>query len=112
MLDAGVTVALSSDAPVVKDDNPLVGMRAAVVRRDSDGEPIAADQAITVTEALRAYTVGGAIASGDESNRGTIEPGKWADLAVLSANPLEVEAEALPEITVHMTLVGGRIVFG
>jgi predicted amidohydrolase YtcJ len=111
MLDAGVRVALSSDAPVVEDDNPLAGMRAALVRRDGDGEPIAPEQAITAREALYGYTMGGAIASGDESNRGAIEPGKWADLAVLSANPLTTDAESLPAIKVDLTLVGGRIVF-
>ena len=87
MLDSGVRVALSSDAPVVEDDNPLAGMMAAVVRRDAEGEPIAPEQAITAREALYAYTMGGAIASGDEANRGSIEPGKWADLAVLSSEP-------------------------
>jgi predicted amidohydrolase YtcJ len=55
--------------------------------------------------------VGGAIASGDASNRGTIEPGKWADLAVLSANPLVVRAEALPDIRIDLTIVAGRVVF-
>ncbi len=88
MLDAGLTVALSSDAPVVENDNPLQGMRPAVDRLDDGGSPIAPDQAITVPEALFGYTMGGAIASGDEDNRGSLEPGKWADFAVLSGNPL------------------------
>ena len=66
MLDAGVRVALSSDAPVVEDDNPLVGMMAAVTRLDNDGHLIAPEQAITAAEALYAYTMGGAIATGDE----------------------------------------------
>ena len=95
MLDAGVRVALSSDAPVVEDDNPLVGMTAAVTRRDDEGETIAPEQAITAAEALYAYTMGGAVASGDEANRGSIEAGKWADLAVLSRNPLIGPPEAL-----------------
>jgi predicted amidohydrolase YtcJ len=108
MLDAGVRVALSSDAPVVDDDNPLVGMTAAVTRRDDEGEAIAPEQAITA-EALHAYTMGGAVASGDEANRGSIEAGKWADLAVLSRNPLISPPEALREVTVDMTLVAGRV---
>jgi predicted amidohydrolase YtcJ len=111
MLDAGVRIALSSDAPVVEDDNPLVGMMAAVVRRDTEGCLIAPEQAITAEEAVYGYTMGGAVATGDEANRGSIEPGKWADLAVLSADPLTVRPEALPEITVDMTLLAGRIVF-
>ena len=58
MLDAGVTVALSSDAPVVEDDSPLRGMQAAVLRRDADGEAIAPAEAISIDEALDAYTQG------------------------------------------------------
>lgn len=111
MLDAGVRVALSSDAPVVEDDNPLAGIEAAVTRRDGDGEPIAPEQAITIAEALRAYTLGGAIASGDELNRGSIEPGKWADLAVLSADPTTTDPDALSTLRVEMTLVAGRVVY-
>jgi hypothetical protein len=111
MLDAGVRVALSSDAPVVEDDNPFVGMMAAITRRDKEGHVIAPAQAIDAKEALYGYTMGGAVASGDELNRGSVEPGKWADLAVLSADPLSVSPEVLPEIKVDMTLVGGRIAF-
>jgi predicted amidohydrolase YtcJ len=109
VLDAGVRVALSSDAPVVEDDNPLVGMMAAITRREADGETIAPEQAITAREALRAYTIGGAVSTGDDANRGSIEPGKWADLAVLSDDPLSVEPEALPRIRVDMTLLAGRV---
>jgi predicted amidohydrolase YtcJ len=111
MLDAGVRVALSSDAPVVEDDNPLVGMMAAITRRDKEGHVIAPEQAIAAGEALYGYTMGGAVASGDDLNRGSIEPGKWADLAVLSGDPLSVPPEALPDIKVDLTLVGGRIAF-
>jgi len=111
MLDAGVRVALSSDAPVVEDDNPLLGIKAAITRRDSDGQAIAADQAITAAEALSAYTVGGAVATGDEDNRGRIAPGQWADLAVLSSDPLTTDPEALDRIHVDMTLLAGRVVY-
>ena len=111
MLDAGVRVALSSDAPVVEDDNPLAGMKAAITRRDSEGQAIAADQAITAVEALSAYTVGGAVATGDEDNRGRIAPGQWADLAVLSNDPLATDPEVLDGIHVDMTLLAGRVVY-
>jgi hypothetical protein len=111
MLDAGIRIALSSDAPVVDDDNPLIGMMAAVTRIDEEGELIAPREAITATEALLGYTMGGAVASGDEANRGSIEEGKWADLAVLSGNPLAVSPEALPRLQVDMTLVAGHIAF-
>jgi predicted amidohydrolase YtcJ len=111
MLDAGVRIALSSDAPVVEEDNPLTGMMAAVTRIDEEGELIAPREAITAAEALMAYTMGGAVASGDETNRGSVEEGKWADFAVLSGNPLSVSPEALPRLQVDMTFVAGRIAF-
>jgi hypothetical protein len=111
MMEAGIPVALSSDAPVVEEDSPLLGIQAAVLRRDADGIAIAPDQAITAAEALRAYTAGGAFASGDEANRGTLSPGKWADLAVLSGDPVAVDPEGLSRIRVDMTVVGGKIVF-
>jgi predicted amidohydrolase YtcJ len=111
MLDAGVRVALSSDAPVVEDDNPLVGAMAAVTRHDREGFEIAPEQAITVDEALRGYTLGGAVATGQERRLGSIETGKWADLAVLSDNPLTVNAEDLPKIKVEMTLLNGRVAY-
>ncbi len=111
MLDAGLLVALSSDAPVVPDDNPLLGMKAAIDRLDPVGQPIAADQAITAEEALFAYTMGGAIASGDDANRGSLTPGKWADLAVLSGDPLNTPAAELLRLRVEQTYVGGRLVY-
>lgn len=111
MLDAGLTVALSSDAPVVKDDNPLLGMQAAILRRDFEGETIAPAQSITAQEALYAYTMGGAMASGDADNRGSLTVGKWADMAVLSDNPLTTAPEALTDLRVQMTLVGGEIAY-
>ena len=111
MMEAGIPVALSSDAPVVEEDSPLLGIQAAVLRRDAEGIAIAPDQAITAAAALRAYTAGGAFASGDEANRGTLRPGQWADLAVLSDDPVAVDPEELSRIRVDMTVVGGKIVF-
>ena len=111
MLDAGVTVALSSDAPVVENDNPLAGMTAAVTRRDRDGHVIAPEQAITVGEALDAYTRGGAVAAGVADTLGVIAPGLWADLAVLSGNPLTTPVEALATLSVDMTMLAGRIAY-
>jgi len=111
MLDAGVTVALSSDAPVVENDNPLAGITAAVTRRDREGHVIAPEQAITAAEALDAYTRGGAVAAGVAETLGVIAPGMWADLAVLSGNPLTTPAEALSQLSVDLTMLAGRIVY-
>ncbi|MDX2140974.1 MAG: amidohydrolase [Chloroflexota bacterium] len=111
MLDAGLTVALSSDAPVVPDDNPLLGIKAAIDRKDSNGEPIAPEQAISAHEALYAYTMGGALASGDEGNRGSLTPGKWADMVVLSGDPLAMQPDDLHALRVQQTYVGGHLVY-
>ncbi|MBZ0290202.1 MAG: amidohydrolase family protein, partial [Anaerolineae bacterium] len=111
MLDAGLTVALSSDAPVVPDDNPILGMKAAMDRLDPNGQAIAPEQAISAVEALYGYTMGGAIASGDADNRGSLTPGKWADLAVLSGDPLHTPGENLLTITVEQTYVGGKLAY-
>ena len=111
MLEAGLTVALSSDAPVVPDDSPILGMKAAIDRLATDGEPIALDQAIGAADALYAYTMGGAIASGDADNRGSLRAGKWADVTVLSGDPLTTPVERLLEIRVEQTYAGGRLVY-
>jgi predicted amidohydrolase YtcJ len=111
MLRGGLLVALGSDAPVVPDDRPLLGIQAAVTRKDGEGAAIAPDEAISVEDALYAYTMGGAVASGDGVNRGSLSPGKWADFAVLDRNPCEVEAEEISAVAVVRTFVSGRTVF-
>lgn len=112
MLDHGLTIALSSDAPVVPDDNPLLGMKAAIDRLDQSGAfAIGADQAITAQEALYGYTMGGAIASGDDGNRGSLTVGKWGDVIVLSGDPLTTPAAELPALKVEQTYVGGQLAY-
>jgi predicted amidohydrolase YtcJ len=111
MLDAGLIVALSSDAPVVADDCPLSGMEAAITRNDARGEPILKEQGISAEEALYAYTMAGAICCGSEHLQGSLSAGKRADLTVLSADPLSVPAEELRNVRVEMTLLDGTIVY-
>jgi predicted amidohydrolase YtcJ len=111
MLDAGITVALSTDAPVVPDDNPLIGLKAAVDRHDHEGNPLAGNQAITMQEALYAYTMAGAIMSGDDDNRGSLTPGKWADMIILSGDPLTTPTAQLLDLFVAQTYVGGKLMY-
>jgi predicted amidohydrolase YtcJ len=111
MLDAGLTVALSTDAPVVPDDNPLLGLKSAIDRKDHAGNPLGDQQGISPLEALTAYTLAGAILSGDEANRGSITPGKWADLVILSGDPLTTPSEELLSLWVEATYVGGKLVY-
>ena len=100
LLEAGVPLAFSSDAPVVRDFSPLMGLRNAVERRDRTGAPIAPDQSISTEAALRAYTLGAAEANGDATDRGSLEIGKRAELVWLSENPLSVAPERISELEV------------
>ena len=105
---SGLTVAASSDAPASRPD-PLTAMRAAVTRRDQAGATLNAGEGVSAMQALRMHTTAAAYAACQEANRGSIAPGKRADLALLSANPIAVPPERLGEIDVTMTIVGGRI---
>lgn len=114
VLDTGTPIAFGSDAPVDPFD-VMAGLRAAVTRRQENGDPGPEgwypEQRITALEALRAYTVGCAIASGEEWLKGTLMPGKLADMVVLSGNPVNSGPDALREITVDGTIVGGKVVY-
>ena len=110
MLDAGVTLAGSSDYPVSHFD-VLAAVKSAATRRSRLGSTLEPEQAISVQEAFRAYTQGSALALGVENDVGTISVGKQADLVVLSENPLEVDTERVDEIAVLRTYCGGRLAF-
>jgi predicted amidohydrolase YtcJ len=111
LLDAGVHVSLSSDAPVAEPDW-LQGVESAVLRRSkatsTDRGP---QQRITAREALRLFTMGGAWQDHMERKKGSIEPGKLADFCVLDQNILSIPAEEIHAITNVGTVVGGRIVY-
>ncbi len=111
MLDSGMTVALSSDAPVVEDDSPLAGMHAALTRRTGDGLQLSPEQALTAREALAAYTLGGAKLAGQDHLRGSISVGKFADFALLSADPTSIQEDALLQVFVVFTMIDGKIVY-
>ena len=111
MLAAGLTVAFSSDAPVVLNDAPLKGVEAAVLRRTAEGKSILPEQAVSVEEALFAYTTAAAEAAGEEHSRGSIQPGHWADFAVLSDDPTVVAAENISKILVEQTYLAGKLVY-
>ena len=75
------------------------------------GEPIAPEQKLSREGALRAATMNGAWLTFEENEKGSIEPNKLADLAVLSADPLTVDEDAIKDIRSEMTLVGGKLVW-
>lgn len=111
MLDEGVQVAASSDFPCAPLE-PLNGLYSLVSRRTRDGvATVAPEEAISALEGLRLYTLGGARAMSRESEVGSLEVGKRADLVVLSHDPTAVDAEHIREITVLQSYVDGRCLY-
>ncbi|MFI6166437.1 amidohydrolase [Nocardia sp. NPDC051052] len=112
-LDQGTIIAAGSDFPY-SAHKPFDGMHAAVTRTDRDGQPPGGwrhDQAMTVTEAFRAYTLHAAYAAHQEQVLGSLEPGKHADFILVDQNPFALEpGRALWETGVLQTWVGGRCV--
>jgi predicted amidohydrolase YtcJ len=108
LLDAGVKVGLATDNVPVSMFWPIWQSVARV--SNVSNAPVAPEQAITRAEALRCATVDCAHVTFDEGKRGSLEPGKLADLAVVSADPLQVDDAGLRDITAAMTMVGGKIV--
>jgi predicted amidohydrolase YtcJ len=106
--DAGVPVALATDNVPTSLFHPIWQAIARVDRYS--GRPVAPAQALGREEALRAATNAGAWLTFEEREKGSLEPGKLADLAVLSADPLTVEEARIPEIVAELTIVGGRVV--
>jgi predicted amidohydrolase YtcJ len=114
MIDAGVSIALGSDAPATTWGEPtdvLLGIETSALRRTWAGSSLGEEQATTVEEALIAYTDSAARVAGF-GDRGAIEPGHRADLAVLSEDPLHTPLEDLHRIEVTATVLGGEVVFG
>jgi len=113
LLEAGAVLAFGSDWHVAPME-PLMGIYAAVTRATLDGRRPggwAPEQKIGVAEALRAYTMGSAYASFDERIKGSIEPGRLADLAVLSDDILSIPPHELAKVRVMLTVFDGKVVF-
>ncbi len=111
MLGAGLHVAAGSDAPVAPPD-PFKGIYAAVTRRAETGQEVLKGEAVSLMDALRLYTIGAAWSCFREKQTGSIVQGKFADLAVLNADPFKVKTEELKDIRVDMTILAGNIVRG
>ncbi len=109
-MESGVVVAGSSDAPVVPY-NPLVGIYAAVTRKAESGQMLLPEEAISPAAALAMYTVNAAYASFEEEIKGSITPGKLADIVVLNDDPTRVTPEQIKDIKVEMTIIGGEVVW-
>ncbi|MHB0970082.1 MAG: amidohydrolase [Thermoanaerobaculia bacterium] len=113
VLDAGARLSFGSDFPV-EEVNPFLGIHSAVTRQDGEGHPPGGwhpEERLTVGEALSAFTLGVAYSAFEETTRGSIEPGKAADLTITRENPLAISPDGLDDIKVRYTVVDGRIVF-
>ena len=107
-MDAGVTVAISSDILPI---GPMVGLYAAITRKGMTGAVYAAEEAITMEEAIRAYTATGAWLLFEEDVKGSLEPGKYADMIVLSDDLLNIDPERIMDVEVEQTWLAGELVY-
>lgn len=107
LLDAGVTVAGSSDRPVAPGA-PLAGIQAMVERTTESHAPFGPGEAIDARTALLAYTTGGALAAGRANTSGALRPGFDADLVLLAEDPTTVDTDQIHNIDVLATLIAGR----
>jgi len=110
LMDNGIKASCNSDWPVSMG-NPLIGLYSAVVRKTWKGDELGPNQRVSLTDAIRTYTVNAAHASFEENIKGSIEVGKLADMIVLSGDIFNVPAKLIPKIKVDMTMVGGKIVY-
>jgi predicted amidohydrolase YtcJ len=109
-LEAGLRPTDSSDYTASPAD-PMMWLRSQLTRADMKGNLWGANQRITLEEALRCGTIHGAYASFEEDIKGSIEPGKLADLVVIAHDPFKTEPSSLTDISVERTMVGGKWVY-
>ena len=109
-VDRGISVVLSSDS-FVTTYRPLHHIAAAVNRKTQSGQLIGADQALTVEEAVRGYTIEAARSMFAEDRVGSVEVGKLADLVVFEEDPFSVPNETLADVGIAMTVLGGNVVY-
>jgi len=113
LLESGAVLAFGSDAPV-EDPDVLRGIFAAVTRQREDGAPSGGwypEQCLTVPEAVYAYTMGAAYASGEERIKGSLSVGKQADMAVLSQDIFDLPPQEILNTRVEATILAGEVVY-
>jgi len=109
LIQNGVLSATGSDAPIA-GVNPLIGIHSAVNRISDNNRVVNGHERIKVLDAIRMATSQAAYSAFEEDRKGTITPGKLADLVLLDVNPMQVKAEEIKDISVEMTIIGGEII--
>jgi predicted amidohydrolase YtcJ len=107
LMKSGAVVTNGTDAPV-EDVDPIASYYATVSRKLKDGSVFYPDQRMSRMEALRSYTLNGAFAAFEESSKGSLAPGRYADIVVLSKDILTIPEDEIPTAQVTTTIVGGR----
>ena len=110
LMQSGAVVVNGTDAPV-EDVDPLRSYYASVSRMMNNAQRFYPDQRISRMDALKSYTSNAAFAAFEEDLKGTLTPGKLADVTVLSKNILAIPEEEIPSVSVVMTIVGGEVVY-
>ena len=110
LIDSGAVIANGTDVPVEPVD-PMPGFYAAVTRKTKDGTAFFPAERMTRAEALRAYTLNGAYAAFEEGLKGSLTPGKLADITVLSKDIMTCPEEEIRSAEVLYTIVGGKVLY-
>jgi len=110
LMKSGAIIANGTDVPV-EDIDPIASFYASVTRKTADGTAFYPDQAMTRLEALKSYTINNAYAAFEEASKGSITPGKLADLVVLSTDIMTVPDEQIRDAQVVYTILGGKVVY-
>jgi predicted amidohydrolase YtcJ len=110
LIDSGAIVSNGTDTPV-EDVDPIANFHALVTRRMKNGKTFFPEQRMTRKEALRAYTLNAAYAAFEEESKGSLTPGKLADIVILSGDILTVPDDEILKTEVLTTIVGGKVVY-
>lgn len=110
LLDSGAVVSNGTDTPI-EDPDPIANFHASITRQMNDGRTFYPEQRMTREEALRSLTVSAAFAAFEDDVKGTLAPGKYADITVLTKDILSVPEPEVLAAKVAMTIVGGKVVF-
>jgi predicted amidohydrolase YtcJ len=108
LMKSGAVVSNGTDAPV-EDVSPIASFYATVTRKLKDGRVFYPDQRMSRVEALKSYTTNAAYAAFEEGSKGTLKPGKYADLVVLSKDIMTVPDDQIPTTEILYTIVGGKV---